>query len=335
MILVPAGFYTSRKTGSIGPVLIPIKKDGLVTGALGSIPLGTFYSPGFLIDETEVSNRDYLYYVQSKKALPPESWAGHTPSDTQLDLPAKVTLSEAERYVSWAGLALPDLFEFAIATSDATNRFPFSMDHLQNLSELGTHEPGPVGCNKQDITPLGVKDLLGNAMEWTALNTSGFQATFNLLQMGTAATKTSPLVMTVTPYLPGTNACGFRCINNVLIVLNAMGQGKHLGMDKLDPPAGSETSKVKIRNATGRHLTIRTSNLLEFELPPEASTEKQLPMGAYVLYFFDKELKNQWARVWRPFVQADGFENEWTIAPDSGASAPVNPSARRQEGGKP
>jgi hypothetical protein len=331
MILVPAGFYTSCKTGSMGTTLIPVKKDGRVTAALGSMPFGTFYCPGFLIDETEVSNRDYLYYVRSKKALPPESWTGHTPLNTQLDLPAKVTLSEAQRYVSWAGLALPDLFEFSVATSDEANRFPFSMDHLHNISELGTHEPGPVGSDKQDTTPLGVKDLLGNAIEWTSLNASGFQATFNLLQLGSAATETNPLVMIVTPYLSGTNAYGFRCINNVLIVLNAMGQGRHLGTDKLDSPATSDTSKVKIRNATGRHLTLRTSNLMEFELPPGASTEKQLPKGAYVLYFFDKEQKNQLARIWRLFVQADSFGNEWTITPDSGADAHLNPSASTEE----
>jgi formylglycine-generating enzyme required for sulfatase activity len=86
-------------------------------GSLDEAPRSVRNLPSFYIDMYEVSNRDYLIYVDSSGTSLPRSWSGVRPVTDQLNLPVLASYTEAERYAEWAGKRLPSEEEWEKAAS--------------------------------------------------------------------------------------------------------------------------------------------------------------------------------------------------------------------------
>jgi len=105
---------------------------------------GTLRLPAYLVDETEVTNRQYLEFVHKVRdgwRLPSSlAQAGATPPDAVLDTPVtSVTFYDAQAYASWAGKQLPTEPQWARAAygaSSAPAAYPWGADWDANPHQL-------------------------------------------------------------------------------------------------------------------------------------------------------------------------------------------------------
>ncbi|MBI3272709.1 MAG: SUMF1/EgtB/PvdO family nonheme iron enzyme [Planctomycetes bacterium] len=131
--------------------------------------------PTFLMDRREVSNRDYLRYMEAVHAQPPATWEEGRPPKDGDDWPVLgVSLAEAEAYARWAGKRLPTEEEWEKAARGTDGRrFPWGKEHdparaaTGGLAE-GVKTPSPVGRETGDESPYGCLQMAGNAQEWTS-----------------------------------------------------------------------------------------------------------------------------------------------------------------------
>jgi formylglycine-generating enzyme required for sulfatase activity len=155
-----------------------------------NFPFGhqTVHTPAFLIDPTEVSNRQYAEFLRATHRDPPHYWPA--PYDPSIDdLPVVgVCWEDAAAYAAWAGKRLPTLPEWLAATGVVLGRpFPWVDAEAGSGSSRGnvrgTPRSGPpsreaewkcylenavaVGSCPEASTPEGVFHLYGNVSEWT------------------------------------------------------------------------------------------------------------------------------------------------------------------------
>ena len=160
--------------------------------------------PAFAIDQYEVTNREYLQFLDAggynNRALWSEgdwTWkAEHTISHPAfwnrvnggwqyrtmfesvplpLDWPVYVSHAEAMAYARWAGKALPTEAQWhraAYGTPKGTERpYPWGAekpDRRFGNFDFESWDPTPVGAFRQGQSAFGVADLVGNGWEWTA-----------------------------------------------------------------------------------------------------------------------------------------------------------------------
>lgn len=332
MILVPAGFYEGSPFGkSGGGFVMPLVDRQMktkVVAALAGLGECAIYSPGFFMDETEVSNREYLRYISASGCKKPAAWGNLEPSEAHMDLPVRVSIAEAKEYANWAVLDIPAFNDFVVATADEQGSYPWTSELPGTESMVTDGEGSRVGSRAADVSPLGIKDLIGNAPEWgnSVVEKRGQKCvlTFLLVSFG-ATTRSSPTspdkreekwAMTLFRPVGGTNLCGFRCVDRGIAV-RALTSSKFVGARATlgKSPGQLSMRKVYIRNETGRNLTIRLSSLVEFDLKEGEAVTKELPLGDYLVYFFEKADKPQLVRFWRASVSGDVTDgNTWTIS---------------------
>jgi formylglycine-generating enzyme required for sulfatase activity len=158
----------------------------------------------FSIDVDNVTNADFLAFVEAGGYRTPELWRdedwqwvveeqiAHPPFWTRQDdrwywramfeqvplpeqWPVYVTWAEARAYAQWRGLRLPTEPEFhraAYGTPDGRERrYPWG-DTLPALApgnfDFRRWDPEPVGVHADGASAFGVNDLVGNGWEWTA-----------------------------------------------------------------------------------------------------------------------------------------------------------------------
>jgi gamma-glutamyl hercynylcysteine S-oxide synthase len=160
--------------------------------------------PPFAIDNYNVTNRDFLSFLQaggykdrslwgedgwawkeSAKIKHPAFWRRsgslwtyrtmfgdiHLP----LDWPVFVSHAEASAYAKWLGRKLPTEEQFhraAYGTSDARSErsYPWGDEAPNKLLgnfDFAHWDPSPVGCYPRGASAFGVHDLVGNGWEWT------------------------------------------------------------------------------------------------------------------------------------------------------------------------
>ena len=141
-------------------------------------------SPGFLIDEREVSNADYAEFVAATGAVAP--WLGDELPAEIADLPVtNVSWFDANAYAEWVGKRLPTELEWEIAARGTQgtlypwgDRFEPHDAHLGPASHrAGEDDPverrvrasskASVYTTNGDVSAFGVKHLTGNVREWT------------------------------------------------------------------------------------------------------------------------------------------------------------------------
>jgi iron(II)-dependent oxidoreductase len=145
----------------------------------------------FSIDRHNVTNGDYLEFVERTDANPPHFWTKQNGAwqrrglfelhPLPLDAPVYVTHDEAAAYAAWRGKRLPSESEYHRAAfgtpSGEEHRFPWG-DSLPDISRGNfgfTHwDPVPIGSYPAGVSAWGVHDLAGNGWEWTSTIFDGF-----------------------------------------------------------------------------------------------------------------------------------------------------------------
>jgi gamma-glutamyl hercynylcysteine S-oxide synthase len=175
----------------------------------------TVAAPAFSIDQYEVTNREYLQFMNAggyeNEALWRENdwkWKAQNSvshpvfwnrlnGDWQYrtmfenvplppDWPVYVSYAEASAYARWAGKELPTEAQWhraAYGTLEGAERpFPWGAeapDPRFGNFDFESWDPTPVGAFQQGQSGFGVTDLLGNGWEWTSTEFApfpGFQA---------------------------------------------------------------------------------------------------------------------------------------------------------------
>jgi iron(II)-dependent oxidoreductase len=147
--------------------------------------------PEFTIDAYNVTNGDYLEYVNATGAAPPHFWERHddrwyrrgmfASAPLPLDAPVYVTYAEALAFACWKGKRLPTEAEFhraAYGTPSGEERLhPWgdeAPDATRGNFDFEHWDPVPAGSYPAGASAWGVHDLAGNGWEWTSTLFAGF-----------------------------------------------------------------------------------------------------------------------------------------------------------------
>lgn len=181
MIIIPAGKFIM----------------GSSSGDYDEKPEHAVFVPDFYMDVYEVSNSDYNRFVNSANAKPPKSWVnGIYPAD-EADLPVMATYYEAEKFANWCRKRIPSEQEWEkaakgmqekISDYDPPLKYPWgdkfdpenanSIEYWKVESSVSAEDkllnkkkskpvPLPVTSFQNIPSPFGIKNLSGNAREWT------------------------------------------------------------------------------------------------------------------------------------------------------------------------
>ncbi|HEY2460876.1 MAG TPA: SUMF1/EgtB/PvdO family nonheme iron enzyme [Candidatus Acidoferrum sp.] len=160
--------------------------------------------PEFAIDNYNVTNRDFLSFIQAggylnRSLWDDESWAWKEKQGVRhpafwrnsgnlwmyqtmfgaaqlpLDWPVFVSQAEASAYAKWLGRKLPTEAEFhraAYGTSDseAERTYPWGEEapsEVHGNFDFAHWDPSPVGSHPRGASAFGIQDIVGNGWEWT------------------------------------------------------------------------------------------------------------------------------------------------------------------------
>jgi ergothioneine biosynthesis protein EgtB len=184
----------------------------------GSIPFGwdnefpdiEIVVPGFWMERLNVTNGDFLAFVDAGGYTTPDWWTPddwdwirhdqvtHPPFWSRVDgawhwrgmfemiplplqWPVYVSQAEASAYARWRGRRLPTEAEFqraAYGSPDGEPRaFPWgdaAPDASRGVFDFSSWEPKPVGTHPRGRSAWGIDDLVGNGWEWTSTVFEGF-----------------------------------------------------------------------------------------------------------------------------------------------------------------
>lgn len=165
---------------------------------------------GFWIEPANVTNADFLAFVDAGGYQNPECWTpddwewiqresiAHPPFWTRLNdgwhwhgmfemlplplgWPVYVSQAEASAYARWRGRRLPTEAEYqraAYGSVDETPRqFPWGNEaptQAHGVFDFTSWEPQPVGTHPRGQSAWGIHDLVGNGWEWTSTIFNGF-----------------------------------------------------------------------------------------------------------------------------------------------------------------
>jgi len=166
----------------------------------------TIAVPSFSIDQYEVTNREYLQFInasgyEDQSLWSDSDWKWKTQQDIShpvfwnqvngewqyrtmfqdvplpLDWPVYVSHAEASAYARWAGKSLPTEAQWhraaygALVADEPERPFPWGEEAPHNRLgnfDFDRWDPAPVGAFPQGKSAFGVGDLIGNGWEWTA-----------------------------------------------------------------------------------------------------------------------------------------------------------------------
>jgi gamma-glutamyl hercynylcysteine S-oxide synthase len=145
----------------------------------------------FSIDRHDVTNGDYLEFVEATDANPPHFWTKQDGAwqwrglfalqPLPLDAPVYVTHEEASAYAAWRGMRLPTEGEYHRAAfgspSGEEQLFPWgsTQPNASHGNFAFTHwDPVAIGSYPAGVSAWGVHDLIGNGWEWTSTVFDGF-----------------------------------------------------------------------------------------------------------------------------------------------------------------
>jgi formylglycine-generating enzyme required for sulfatase activity len=146
----------------------------------------------FEIDRFNVTNREYLDYLQATGAAAPHFWLQRDHAwfwrgmfeliPLPLDWPVYVTHDEALAFAAWRGGRLPSEAEYHRAAfgspSGEERMYPWGdelPDGTRGNFGFTNWDPVPVGSYPAGASAWGVHDLVGNGWEWTSTIFEGFE----------------------------------------------------------------------------------------------------------------------------------------------------------------
>jgi formylglycine-generating enzyme required for sulfatase activity len=185
-ILTAAGTQVSIPAG-----VATLGTNAGVFGWDNEFPTHQVQAGAFAIDRYNVTNGDYLTFVESTGAPPPHFWARQNDEwywrgmfglvPLPLTAPVYVMHDEAAAYARWRGMRLPSEAEFhraAYSTPDGKEQSQPWGDELPDATRgnfgFSNWDPVPVGSYPAGASAWGVHDLVGNGWEWTSTIFDGF-----------------------------------------------------------------------------------------------------------------------------------------------------------------
>jgi ergothioneine biosynthesis protein EgtB len=194
MIEIPAGEATLGLS----------RRDANIFGWDNEYEAHTVAVPAFSIDQYEVTNREYLQFIdaggyENQSLWREADWKWKTEQNIScpvfwnrvdgewqyrtmfesvplpLDWPVYVSHAEASAFARWAGKGLPTEAQWhraAYGTPEGTERpYPWGADlpdpRFGNF-DFDSWDSTPVGAYLQGRSAFGVADMVGNGWEWTA-----------------------------------------------------------------------------------------------------------------------------------------------------------------------
>ena len=166
MVFVPGGDYV---LAGAGPSRERVKLDD------------------YFIDRFEVSNRDYLAFVEAG-AAPPRGWPNGRPLPDQLEHPVTgVTWDEAAAYAAFRGATLPTVFQWQkAARNGAVARaigyvMPWGLvadaDTIRGRANFLGQGTVPIDRFPFGASPYGAEQMAGNVSEWCLNRRGGLRTT--------------------------------------------------------------------------------------------------------------------------------------------------------------
>jgi formylglycine-generating enzyme required for sulfatase activity len=146
MLLVPAGAFIYGENAPDSPH-----------------PRQTLTLPAFYIDQTEVSNAEYLRFIQATG----RPFSAQSDASAHPELPVtNLSYQDAAAYAAWAGKRLPTQQEWEKAARGADGRpYPWGADPWTgNVPE----QLQAVDSFPDRKSPYGALNMAGNAWEWTS-----------------------------------------------------------------------------------------------------------------------------------------------------------------------
>ena len=127
----------------------------------------------FQIDQTEVSNSDYLMFVEQTNHRRPTSWnQGQIPPGQAAVPVVGISWEDARAYCRFRGKRLPTEAEWErTARGTQGRKYPWGPSFSPNFTvtrESGVGSSVSVSTENRDETPEGVKHLAGNVREFVA-----------------------------------------------------------------------------------------------------------------------------------------------------------------------
>jgi len=177
-----AGVITDVKAQAVVPgemVFIPAGKSimGSDDSESSAYPERELTLPAFWIDKYEVTYSQFLDFAINTDYLGEGAKEGKdwrtffTPDKARFPV-VYITWKDADAYCKSAGKRLPTEEEWEKAGRGADGRrYPWGDEWVpgrSNTYEARLTRPAAVGHFFDDVSPYGVRDLLGNVQEWTA-----------------------------------------------------------------------------------------------------------------------------------------------------------------------
>ncbi len=186
-----SGSFVEREPLADGRVTIPAgtatlgaRSDALDFGWDNEFDEHTVAVNGFEIDVNDVTNGDWLAFLEAGGPLP-SFWRERDAAfrllgqfeemPLPLSWPVYVTQKQAAAYAAWCGARLPTEAEYhraAYGTPEGRERpFPWgdaAPAAIHGNFDFHRYDPEPVGQYAAGASAFGVYDLVGNGWEWTA-----------------------------------------------------------------------------------------------------------------------------------------------------------------------
>jgi formylglycine-generating enzyme required for sulfatase activity len=154
---------------------------GTNDGSNDAKPVRKVYLDGYSIDKYEVTFAQFYQFIGLTGHRKPRL-AGYLSASVTEDIPlfikalnpvVGVSWDDAVEYCQWKGKRLPTEAEWEKAAKGTDQRkWPWGNEERSEFANLigddGAQYTAPVNQFKQDVSPYGVYDLSGNAMEWVA-----------------------------------------------------------------------------------------------------------------------------------------------------------------------
>jgi formylglycine-generating enzyme required for sulfatase activity len=167
-----------------GTATLGADRQAILFGWDNEFPACTVPVAGFDIDRHDVTNGQYLEFVESG-ADHPLFWERHDDRwywrgmfaliPLPLAWPVYVSQAEASAYARWRGARLPTEAEFqraAYSTPGGTERLhPWGdaePSAVHGVFDFASWDPHPAGSHPAGRSAWGVDDLVGNGWEWTS-----------------------------------------------------------------------------------------------------------------------------------------------------------------------
>ena len=140
-------------------------------------PVHTINVAPFLIGKTETTNEEYAEFIKETGHSAPTNWENGNLPEGQEKFPVTfVSLADAKAFAAWASkgenktcrLPTEEEWEFAARNGSEQTDFPWGNELQNDSANVASGKLKEVGIMADETKIGGIKDMLGNVVEWTS-----------------------------------------------------------------------------------------------------------------------------------------------------------------------